>query len=134
MTVPQDLLEAARAAQALAYSPYSNFRVGAAIRLASGEVFRGCNLENASYGATICAERGAICAATAALGKIEIVEILVISDGEPPWPPCGMCRQVLAEFVVPNCPLWCVNQHGAAISQPFEAIFPRAFDGSFLTQ
>jgi cytidine deaminase len=134
MNPPQDLLEVARAAQNRAYSPYSNYRVGAAIRLQSGEVFGGCNVENASYGATICAERGAICAATAALGQIEIVEILVISDGDPPWPPCGMCRQVIAEFATQNCGLWCVNQHGAAVFQPFEAIFPRAFDGTFLTK
>jgi cytidine deaminase len=132
MTAPADLYQAALDAQANAYSPYSKYRVGAAIRLASGEIFGGCNVENASYGATICAERGAIMSAVATHGTIEVVEVLVITDSSPPWPPCGMCRQVLAEFVSPDCVLWCTNNSGDAVPQPFKEIFPQGFDASHM--
>ena len=98
-----DLLSLARAAQTRAYAPYSGFHIGAAIRLENGDVFAGCNVENASYGATICAERGAILTAVAASGHVRVVEVVVASEGNPPWPPCGMCRQVLAEFCTPDC-------------------------------
>jgi cytidine deaminase len=125
--LPADLLEAARSARSRAHAPYSGFLVGAAIRLASGAIFSGCNVENASYGATICAERGAICAAVAAVGPFQITEIVVVSEGSPPWPPCGMCRQVIAEFAAPECLIWCVNINGEVFVQPFEALFPRGF-------
>jgi cytidine deaminase len=127
VTIPSDLLEVARAARANAHAPYSGFRVGAAIRLSDGVIFGGCNVENASYGATICAERGAICAAVEAQGAIEISEIVVISDGSPPWPPCGICRQVIAEFAASNCRIFCANERGEMFEQTFEALFPKAF-------
>ncbi len=127
MKAPLDLFEAAQAAQGNAHSPYSGFRVGSAIRLHSGEIFGGCNVENASYGATICAERGAILSAVAARGAFQITEVLVLSAATPPWPPCGMCRQVLAEFAAPDCVVWCVGESGEGISQSFESLFPRGF-------
>lgn len=130
MNVPPDLLGAATAAHANAHSPYSNYRVGAAIRLASGEVFGGCNVENASFGATICAERGAIMTAVATLGRVEIVEVLVLSDASPPWPPCGLCRQVIAEFAAPECKVWCCNTSGEAMVRPFRELFPQGFDAN----
>ncbi len=132
MNAPTDLLEAARTARGNAHSPYSGFRVGAAIRLQSGAIFGGCNVENASYGATICAERGAICAAVAQHGALQISEILVLSDANPPWPPCGMCRQVIAEFANPGCTVWCVNESGEGSCQPFESLFPRGFGAADL--
>ncbi len=101
---PQDpgarrLAERARAAMKNAYAPYSQFQVGAAILLTDGRVFTGCNVENASYGLTICAERNAIFAAVAASKrKPEIAVVVVVNSQERPCSPCGACRQVIAEF------------------------------------
>jgi cytidine deaminase len=97
--VQERLLRAARKAMKNAHAPYSNFRVGAAILTASGEVFSGCNVENASYGMTNCAERTAIFSAVAKLGsKMEIRAVAVANDKGVPCAPCGACRQVIFEF------------------------------------
>jgi cytidine deaminase len=92
------LLEQAKAAAAKAYSPYSGYQVGCALVTAAGNVFQGCNVENASYGLTICAERNAIFAAVAAEGaSLKVSQLAVVALGHE-FPPCGACRQVIAEF------------------------------------
>jgi cytidine deaminase len=110
----QRLIRAARAAMKHAYAPYSNFRVGAAILLRDGRVFSGCNVENASYGLTICAERNAVfCAVANSSGKPEIVAAAVVNHKGVACSPCGACRQVLAEFG-PRAVVWYPRDEGFA--------------------
>ena len=93
------LLQTARTAMKKAYAPYSNFRVGAAILTKTGKIFSGCNVENASYGMTNCAERTAIFSAVAELGPgLEVTAVGVVNDHGVPCSPCGACRQVIYEF------------------------------------
>jgi len=91
------LVAEARKARASAYAPYSDYRVGAAIATEDGRIFIGCNVENASFGATICAERMAIGAMIVA-GASKPIAVAIVTGGSKPGPPCGMCRQVLVEF------------------------------------
>ena len=107
-----NLLRKARAAMKSAYAPYSNFHVGAAILLKDGRIFTGCNVENASFGLTICAERNAIFAAVAASRKKpEIAAVAVVNQRQVPCSPCGACRQVIAEFG-PNAVVWYLGRQG----------------------
>ncbi|HEY3914329.1 MAG TPA: cytidine deaminase [Verrucomicrobiae bacterium] len=108
----QQLIRAARAAMKHAYAPYSNFRVGAAILLRDERVFSGCNVENASYGLTICAERNAIFSAVAQSSKKpEIVAAAVVNHRGVSCSPCGACRQVMAEFG-PSAVVWYPGPNG----------------------
>lgn len=97
----EKLLQAALAARVQAYAPYSEFAVGAAVLTADGRIFSGCNIENASYGLSCCAERCAIFNAVAA-GQRQIAALCVVADTPLPVAPCGACRQVMAEFKIPK--------------------------------
>jgi homotetrameric cytidine deaminase len=102
----EKLYEIARRAAENSYSPYSEFRVGAALQLANGEIVTGTNVENVSYGLTICAERAAVARAVSQFGpKIRIAATAVTNLNGKASPPCGACRQVLAEFMAPDSPV-----------------------------
>ncbi len=121
------LIEAARQARERAYAPYSRFSVGAALRTKSGRVFTGCNVENLSFGLTICAERVAVGAAVAA-GEREFEALAVVADSREPVTPCGACRQVLAEFST-TLPVCSANMEGAIYESSIAELLPRAKEG-----
>ena len=102
----EKLFEVARQAAENSYSPYSEFRVGAALRLTNGETVTGTNVENVSYGLTVCAERAAVARAVSEFGpKVRIAAAAVANLNRSASPPCGACRQVLAEFMTPDAPV-----------------------------
>jgi len=121
----EDLIAVAWEARERAYAPYSNFKVGAALLSADGQVFQGCNVENISYGLTICAERVAIGAAVAQ-GVTKFDRVAVVADTKEPVSPCGACRQVLAEFGVKTIIL--ANKQGS-VEFTLEELLPRASTG-----
>ena len=125
--VEDRLVAAARAAQLKAYAPYSKFHVGAALETADGAIFSGCNVENASYGGTICAERTAIVSAVAA-GHQKFVRIAVTSDAPDPVAPCGLCRQFLAEFGT-GLEVVSAGRNGATKRWTLGELLPDAFTG-----
>ena len=122
----EDLFDAAHAAQARAYAPYSHFLVGAALRGASGAIYSGCNVENAAYPQGACAETGAILAMVNA-GERRIAEILVIGDGEDLCTPCGGCRQRIREFAAPDTPVHIAGPSGVRATFTLEQLLPSSF-------
>lgn len=120
------LLETAREAREMAYAPYSMFKVGAAIRAASGKVYAGVNVENAAYPQGTCAEAGAI-AAMVLGGDTVIAEVAVIADATVPVSPCGGCRQKLAEFGAPEVRVTMANMVGAERVMTLGELLPGAF-------
>jgi cytidine deaminase len=120
------LVEAARAIRRRAHAPYSKFKVGAAVRDERGRIHVGCNVENASYGLTVCAERNAVAAAVAA-GARRIRAVAVSSGARPPASPCGACRQVLAELGGSDTEVLIAGATGAASRTTLGALLPRAF-------
>jgi cytidine deaminase len=120
----QRAIEAARNS----YSPYSHFRVGAALMLSNGEVVTGANVENVSYGLTICAERSALVTAVSRFGPdIRVDAVVVVNLNDAASPPCGACRQVLAEFVLPDAPVTFPSSSGAR-TMTFSELMPLAFE------
>ena len=125
-----ELVEAAREVRELAYAPYSNFKVGAAIRTKQGKIYTGCNVESASYGLTVCAERVAIWKAVSE-GEKEFVEIAVVADTQELTPPCGVCRQIIWEFCH-DIPVILANLKDDTEIVQMSELLPRAFDTKFL--
>ena len=124
------LLSAARSARENAHAPYSNFRVGAALRAKSGQIYTGCNVENSTYGLTVCAERVAIFKAISE-GERGFDAIAVVTDTEQLTPPCGACRQIIWEFCG-NIPVILGNLKGESATHQMAELFPQPFDSSFL--
>ena len=128
----QELLAAAKAAQAKAYAPYSHFSVGSALRAESGAIFSGCNVENAAYPQGACAEAGAI-SAMALAGERRIAEILVIGDGEALCTPCGGCRQRIREFADASTRVHIAGPEGVRRTFTLGELLPESFGPEHLT-
>ena len=126
----QELIDAATAVRENAYAPFSEFRVGAALETDDGDIIDGCNVESASYGLTVCAERVAIWKAISQ-GKRKIKHIAVVADTEELTPPCGVCRQIIWEFGG-DIPVILANLKGKTEVVQMRDLLPRAFDTKFL--
>lgn len=129
------LSEAAQLGQKQAYSPYSEYKIGAALQFSDGKIYSGCNIENASYGATVCAERVALWKAISERGwnkKQKIDTVYVLSSAQEAWPPCGLCLQVLSEFAHEKTKILIQGQKGQSKTFLFKDLFPKAFYPSYL--
>ncbi len=124
------LIDIAADVREMAYAPYSNFKVGAAVESESGDVYTGCNIESASYGLTVCAERVAIWKGISR-GEKRFARIAVVVDTEELTPPCGVCRQIIWEFCG-DVPVILSNLHGKTETVMMSELLPRAFDSKFL--
>ena len=120
------LFEAARAARERAHAPYSKFLVGAAVRASSGKIYAGCNVENAAYPATLCAESGAISAMVAG-GDTRIVEVCVVGGGAALVTPCGACRQRIREFAAADAVIHVAGPEGVRARFTLDELLPHAF-------
>lgn len=131
MAIPEyvaKLIEEATEARKRAYTPYSNFQVGAALLDSNGHIHHGCNIENAAYGPTNCAERTAVFRAVAdGLAPRSFKAIAVIADTEEPVAPCGICRQVLSELCAPDMPVYLTNLRGDIFETTVAGLLPGAF-------
>ena len=121
----EELVDIAKKARENAYAPYSKFKVGAALLTKSGKVFTGCNVENSSFGASMCAERVAVFKAVSE-GEREFKAIAVVTDTDDPAMPCGMCRQVLSEFSI-NIKIYAANLNGKVKTATLRELLPYAF-------
>ncbi len=126
------LIEVATAARLRSVAPFSNFLVGAALQTAAGKVYTGCNIESASYGLTVCAERVAIWKALSE-GERDFTHIVIAADTETLTPPCGTCRQIIWEFAK-QAEIILVNGRGDRATVDIKELLPRAFDARFLKE
>ena len=126
----EKLLDAATTARERAYAPYSDFQVGAAVEAENGDIYIGCNVESASYGLTVCAERVAIWKGISC-GATRFTQIAVVVDTEDLTPPCGVCRQIIWEFCG-DVPVILSNLDGKTETVQMSELLPRAFDSKFL--
>lgn len=126
----EKLIAAAVDVRERAFAPYSNFKVGAAVEAEDGTIFTGCNIESASYGLTVCAERVAIWKAIS-VGEKKFKQIAVVVDTEQLTPPCGVCRQIIWEFCG-DVPVILSNLQGKTETVQMSELLPRAFDSKFL--
>lgn len=126
----ENLIDAAKRARENAFAPFSNFRVGAAIETSAGKIYTGCNVENASYGLTVCAERVAIWKAISE-GEREFTQIVVVADTIELTPPCGACRQIIWEFCG-DVPVILVNLQNKTETFKISELLPNAFGREFL--
>jgi cytidine deaminase len=131
--VRMSLYDAACKVRENAYAPYSNFKVGAALRSGSGAVYVGCNVENVAYPEGTCAEAGAIAAMVAA-GDTTITELVVVADSPSPVPPCGGCRQKIAEFAAQDVQVTLCSLQGAGLTMSVAELLPRAFGAGHMDQ
>ncbi|MES2856021.1 MAG: cytidine deaminase [Bdellovibrionota bacterium] len=122
----QKAFKAALSTRARAHAPYSKFKVGAALVTTAGEIFTGCNVENASYGGTVCAERTAILKAVSE-GEKKFSTIVVVTDAKNPATPCAFCLQVMAEFLPPKATIWIGDLKGLKTSYTFAELLPHPF-------
>jgi cytidine deaminase len=127
------LWKKAVAAQKGAYAPYSRYKVGAAFLGPKGRVFTGCNVENASYGGTVCAERVALLKAASEGVVAGFTELVVVVDGDPVCP-CGLCLQVMSEFCGPKLRVWTATPHSIGEVFSFDELMPKRFDKSRLAR
>ena len=127
----QSLIEAAQNARLQAVAPFSGFPVGAAVRSESGKIYTGCNIESASYGLTVCAERVAIWKALSE-GERHFTELAIVADTETLTPPCGTCRQIIHEFCGDEATIILANLRGQTETCQMKELLPRAFDARFL--
>jgi cytidine deaminase len=130
-SVADELVAAARGVRDNAYAPYSRFKVGAAVRSASGKVYVGCNVENVAYPEGTCAEAGAIAAMVAA-GETRLTAVAVIADSPAPVPPCGGCRQKLAEFGAGDTPVTLATTDGALGQTTVGELLPGRFSADHM--
>jgi len=130
ITERNNLIKTATEARAKAFAPFSNFKVGAVLATKDGEIFTGCNIENASYGLTMCAERVAIFKAISE-GESKFQTLVIVADTENLTPPCGACRQIIWEFCG-DVEIVLANLQGKTETMRMSELFPRAFDSRFL--
>ena len=129
----KQLIELAKEARKLSYSPYSNFAVGAVILTKDGKIFKGSNIENASYPLCMCAERNALYNAYMnGYKKEDFVSLTLVADTDTPCTPCGACRQVISELFPKNAPINMANMKGEVLTMTIEELLPLSFSGEDL--